>query len=105
MKCILEINQHLRVAPAPPSNSHVCMMRSLLDLTKQLRSTPNHFNILSLLQKVEQIAGVKICGCLCGKLSGIFHTVCHENIVLINIITKWLKSQWFRGLISYIKCA
>ena len=52
MKCIQEINQHLRVALAPPNNPHIVMMRSLLEMTMQLRIIQNHINILTLLQKV-----------------------------------------------------
>lgn len=53
MKCIQEINQHLRMALAPHNNPHISMMRSLLDMTMQLRITQNHINVLALLQKVS----------------------------------------------------
>ena len=52
MKCIQEIGQQLRVALAPPNNTHIAMMRSLLEMTMQLRITQNHMNVLALLQKV-----------------------------------------------------
>lgn len=52
MKCIQEIGQQLRVALAPPNNTHIVMMRSLLEMTMQLRITQNHMNVLALLQKV-----------------------------------------------------
>lgn len=55
MKCIQEISQHLRVALAPPNNPHIAMMRSLLEMTMQLRITQNHVNVLTLLQKVDLI--------------------------------------------------
>lgn len=52
MKCIQEISQQLRVALAPPNNPHIVTMRSLLEMTMQLRITQNHINVLTLLQKV-----------------------------------------------------
>ena len=107
MKCILELQWQLDVASAPPSNSHVCMMRSLLDLTKKLHSAPNHFNILRLLEKVEQIKGVNLCICCVENcLLNFTLSVLHEKVVLFNIITIKLRFQcWFRGLISNFKYA
>ena len=52
LKCIQEISQHLRTALAPPNNPHILMMRSLLEMTMQLRITQNHQNVIALLQKV-----------------------------------------------------
>ena len=58
MKCIQEISQHVRVALASPNNPHIAMMRSLLEMTMQLRITQNHINVLALLQKVCACAPV-----------------------------------------------
>ena len=56
LKCIQEISQHLRVALAPPNNSHILMMRSLLEMTMQLRLAQNYVTVLALLQKVCGLA-------------------------------------------------
>ena len=55
MKCFVENNQHWRVVCSHPDSYHVCVMKSLLDMTMQLCCTPKHLNILSLLQKVDLI--------------------------------------------------
>ena len=55
LKCVQEISQHLRVALAPPNNPHIGMMRSLLEITMQLRIAQNYTNVVMLLQKVYPI--------------------------------------------------
>ena len=55
LKCVQEISQHLRVALAPPNNPHIGMMRSLLEITMQLRIAQNYTNVVMLLQKVHLI--------------------------------------------------
>lgn len=58
LKCVQEISQHLRVALAPPNNPHVGMMRSLLEITMQLRIAQNYANVVMLLQKVSSVLHV-----------------------------------------------
>ena len=57
LKCIQEISQHLRVALAPPNNSHILMMRALLEMTMHLRISQSHQNVITLLQKVSDSYG------------------------------------------------
>ncbi|XP_064398380.1 CCR4-NOT transcription complex subunit 1-like [Halichondria panicea] len=51
VKCIQDVSRHLSSALAPPSNPHVLMMRSLLEMVMQLRLAQNYLNIIGLLQK------------------------------------------------------
>ena len=53
VKCIQDVSRHLSSALAPPSNPHVLMMRSLLEMVMQLRLAQSHLNIIGLLQKVS----------------------------------------------------
>ncbi len=55
VKCIQDVSRHLSSALAPPSNPHVLMMRSLLEMVMQLRLAQNYLNIIGLLQKVSDL--------------------------------------------------
>ena len=51
--CIKELGNQLRQVPAPITNHHVGMMRSLVEVAMQLRMGPSYTNVITLLQKVS----------------------------------------------------
>ncbi len=47
-----EINNRMRSVISPPTNLHVLLMRSLLDVTGAVCSSPDYTNVIALLEKV-----------------------------------------------------
>lgn len=53
--CIKEITNQIRSVLAPPTNPHVVLMRSLLEITGVLRANPDYTNVIALLEKVHMV--------------------------------------------------
>ena len=58
--CVKEITNQIRAVLAPPTNPHVVLMRSLLEITGVLRASPDYSNVIGLLEKVSPLYIVNV---------------------------------------------
>ena len=82
LKCIQETSQHLRVALAPPNNPHILMMRTLLEMTMQLRLSQNYATVLALLQRFVMYGVTVVCFHICVNKTIILLQMSYVSIIL-----------------------